>query len=100
MQVSIIYNIPSKVCVTQPVLVYHSMPQRLGVEKFHQALPIESSVRQVDLECRISSLAEGVRLSPLNGSNSSHVTIYFLCLLISREAMSARGAAWSLRECP
>jgi hypothetical protein len=82
MQVSLIYKIPYK--VTLLVLVYHFMPERLGVEKFHQALLIESSIRHVDLECRISSLAEGVRLSPLHGSAVSQVTISFLCLLISR----------------
>jgi hypothetical protein len=84
MQVSLIYKIPSKVCVTLLVLVYHFMPEHLGVEKFLQALPIELSVRHVDLECHISSLAEGIRLSPLHGSAVSQVTIFFLCFLISR----------------
>jgi hypothetical protein len=86
MQISLIYKIPLEVCITFPVLVYHFMPQYLSIEKFHQPLPIESSIGHVDFvqECRISCLPEGMRLSPLHGSALSYVTISFLCLLISR----------------
>ena len=84
MQVSLIYKIPSEICIIQLVLVYHFMPKHLGVERFQYALPRKSSSRHVDLEYDISSLAEGARLLPLHGSAISQVTISFLYLLISK----------------
>jgi hypothetical protein len=75
-----------QLCLILLVLVSQLFPQYLGIEKFHQVLAIELSVRYLGLvwECSISCLPDSVRLSPLHGSAFNQVTIFFLCLLISK----------------
>ena len=77
--ICLIYKTLFELCVILLVLVSQLFPQRLGIENFHQAMAIESSIRHMELvwECGISCLPKGVKLSPLHGFALSQITIFF-----------------------